>query len=483
MKFLNLSKYITLLTLSWLSLLCAEDQTPDLSPIFPETSLPFRVRIELADFALPSGLTNFESAVYEGKWLFLAGRIAGMHVFTPGENLLPANQQNTTLFVVDPKNKTVVTRSLLDPTSGLTQDQIDSLSVTAVQSYQKGRTLYLAGGFGFRTLINDFTTFNTLTAIDVPGLIKWVTRRTKKPAAAFIRQTFNDNLKVTGGFMDQLGEENPTLLVFGQDFEGAFNSPFLNGVYPRQVRRFNILDHHRELAIELETPIPQTPEPIFRRRDLNVVPIIHFYKDEIIRQLIVLSGGFTPTNGTWTVPVFVSTNGTPYMPDPRSPFSFKQGMNNYECAHLDLFSKRTNEMFIVLFGGLSLEFFENGVFIRDSKLPFINQVTTLKIDQFSNVSQYLMSAEYPVILSSQVNPGNPLLFGTSARLFLANEQIPHYLEHIVKLDALKEPLVVGYIVGGIASTAPQPQRGESAASNLIFSVILDPLVVDDSSSH
>jgi len=51
-------------------------------------------------------------------------------------------------------------------------------------------------------------------------------------------------------------------------------------------------------------------------------------------------------------------------------------------------------------GGISFGYFDNGVFQTDGELPFINQVTTIRIDPQGRFTQYLMDAEYPVILST-----------------------------------------------------------------------------------
>src|ERR1041385_5335946 len=129
-------------------------------------------------------------ATHRGKWLLLAGRFNGLHGFNPNGNF-PPNTQNTTVFVVDPNLQTVSTRSLTNLESGLTQAQIDLLSVTGAQSYQSGKTLYMTGGYGVDTATTNFTTKACLTAIDVPGLIHWVVNPTNgETVVQHIRQVF-----------------------------------------------------------------------------------------------------------------------------------------------------------------------------------------------------------------------------------------------------------------------------------------------------
>src|SRR5664279_1881375 len=171
---IRLTTFGLALVLGGISAVSAQNQTPDTSPILPEDSLPLRISIEQAEFSLPSGVQSYVAGSFDGRWLMLAGRINGLHGFNNDNNNFPPNQQNTTVFVVDPVAKTVTTRSLAAPGSGLTQAQVDLLSVTNAQSYQIGNTLYMTGGYGVDTGTGDFSTKDALTAIDIPGLIQWV---------------------------------------------------------------------------------------------------------------------------------------------------------------------------------------------------------------------------------------------------------------------------------------------------------------------
>lgn len=450
------------------------NQTPTISPVHTTNELPFRVMIEQDDFSLPNGIHSFASAIYKDKWLFIAGRTNGLHGFSPTDDNFPPQQQNTVVYVVDPINKTLSTRSLSDPTSGLTQFEIDSLSVTSPQSDQKDKTLYITGGYGVNTATGQFATKDTLTAIDIPGLIHWVENPSKhEKASDHIRQIHSPVFQVTGGYMAP-SKNDLTLLVFGQNFTG-FYSDGSNGEYIEQVRRFKIIDDGKKLSVKIKDPKPTEKNPNYRRRDLNVVPIIQKSKGLHIPGYIAFSGVFTENSGIWTIPVVISPDGEPSMANPLSPKAFKQGMNNYVCPTVGLFSNKHDKMYVVFFGGISYGFFQNGIFQTDSEIPFINQVTTVQMDSKGFFKQYLMDAEYPVILSTGVNPGNPLLFGAGAAFMPVD--LPAYKNGVLKLDHLgKKPLLLGYIVGGIQSTLPNTNdRTDSSASPYIFRVILEPL--------
>ncbi len=448
------------------------NQTSDVSPIFSSDSLPFTIDIELANIEVPGGIQTFAYGLYKEKYVFISGRTNGLHGFGSGDDNFPPLQQNRSVFVFDLKTNEVYMKSLEDPSSGLSQSEIDSLSTTAAQYTQTKQTLYLVGGYGVDSETGEFSTKSTLSAIDLKGLIHWVINPSKgETAKEHIRQISNPIFQVTGGALYQLQPHEPFLLVFGQDFEG-FYSGSSNGVYTQQIRTFKLVDDGVNLAVFSEKY--KTPGPNYRRRDLNVVPIVQKQGQSYETSLLALSGVFTLNGGIWTIPVFVDAYGNSFMPSPSKETTFKQAMNNYNSAHLGMFSKKTKEMHTLLFGGLSYETYSNGSFSFDTEIPFTNNVTDIVIDKNKNMRQYLMGSEYPVILSNFTNPGNTLLFGAGA-CFIPTNNLPVFPESVFSLDDLKGKTLLGYIVGGIMSTLPNTSdRSDSAASPYIFKVYATP---------
>lgn len=464
-----LGYFVFATVLGWASGVVADNQTADVSPILSSNGVPFSIEIQQASFSLPSGLQSFVVGTNGGKWLLLAGRINGLHGFDAANNNFPADTQNTTVFVVDPNAQTVATRSLTNQESGLTQAQIDVLSVTGPQSFQSGNTLYMTGGYGVDTATSNFTTKAALSAIDVPGLIHWVSNPTNgETAAQYIRQIFDPMFQVTGGVMVEAAPQR-ALLVLGQNFSGT--NVFVSGTYSDQVRRFRIVDQGTNLSAVAHRTRSQVAPPNLRRANMNVVPIIANGRPRFVS----FSGAFTENFGIWTIPVEIRPNGFSDMRRPARGTFFKQGMNNWACPTLALYSAKEGNSYTVLMGGISFGFFQSGTFQTDPELPFINQVTTIKRDRRGQFSQYLMHGEYPVILSTGSNPGNPLLFGADATLIPA-DGLPRYSNGVLKYDKLgNSPVIVGYIVGGIQSTLPNTNTGsDSAASPYIFTVTLVP---------
>ena len=183
-----------------------------------------------------------------------------------------------------------------------------------------------------------------------------------------------------------------------------------NGVYTRQVRSFDIVDDGANLSITNVST--STPDDDYRRRDLNIFPVLRPESGGPEPGLLVLSGVFTPTNGAWTVPVEIDANGNPTMDDPTDPSTFKQGFNGYHSAKLGLYSAASGEMHEVLFGGISLQFRDEvtGNIETDNNFPFVNDISSVMIDADGNYSQHHLGY-FPVL---EDLAGNRIRFGANS---------------------------------------------------------------------
>lgn len=443
----------------------ANNQTDTLSTVYPENPLPFTLQIDVAPFSLPTGLQSYASAIYKEKWILIAGRTNGLHDFSNPINNFPPIYQNTTVFVIDPETGSSISRSLTSG-SDLSQEVIDCLSVTASQSLQDGKTLYVVGGYGINTATGLMETKSTLTAIDLHDLLNWAEGK-KSSLKHAIRQVSHPILQVTGGSLFQNSHHDPFLLMVGQNFTGLYQDDS-NGAYTQQIRPFWLNDDGKHLSI---FPLNNTVTlPDYRRRDLNIVPVLKNNEPAYV----ILGGVFTLTTGVWTVPITVYPDGSSYEQDPNSLSSFKQAMNHYNCPAFGLYSTHTKDMYVVLPGGISFGYFSGGTFATDSEVPFINQVTTIQIDKHDNYTQYLMNAEYPTIASTGSNPGNTLLFGAEA-VFFPKENLHLFKNGVIQLDKIKKPKVIGYIAGGIMSTLANTNVAtDSTSSPYVFTVTLIP---------
>ncbi|TWT97858.1 hypothetical protein Pla108_20110 [Botrimarina colliarenosi] len=447
-----------------------QHQTADLSPITIGATLPYQLELRETSFgaaSLPT-LHSYAAAEYDGKWVLMSGRTNGLHGFeNSGSTNFPVEYQNRDIWVIDPVNGASWSRSLDDPSAGLTAAQIDSLSNANNQFTQIGDRLYLTGGYGARNT-GGFTTFDTLSALDLDGLVDWVVTGSGQ-AVDHLRQVSDPLFKVTGGAMYEM--EGRMHLVFGQSFEGGYN-PGKTGTYTKQIRSFDIVDDGSTLSFA--NPSSTTPEDAYRRRDLNIIPVLRPDGVGGVEEgLTVLSGVFTESFGAWTVPVEIDASGVPSMADPTSPTTFKQAAGNYHAAKLGLYSSSRGEMNELLLGGITLQYYDADTdsFLQDDNFPFANDLTAVRIDSSGDYTQHYLGS-YPLITDTE---GNEVRFGANAEFFLA-PGIATFENGVIDFDALPfGDTVVGYVFGGIAANAPHVRSDPaalSAATNRVFEVLL-----------
>jgi hypothetical protein len=460
---------LTAIVLWGASVARAAHQTASFSPIYDSDHLPFRIRVEqvgAGSAALPT-LHSYVVAVWEDQWIFLGGRTNGLHGMT-GQGAFPTASANGEVWVVDRAGGHSWRRPLAE--AGLPAGLVDFLSATNHNFVQEDRLLYVVGGYGFDRAAADYVTFSQFAEIDVPGLMAWVKRDPAAPSPTTFIQTIASPLfQVTGGALEKSGDG--FLLIFGQNYPGRYR-PNFNGTYTRQVRRFDLLGTGPALALDPASVSQSPPQDDFRRRDLNVVPVLR--RDEASGRLddevLALAGVFTPTTGVWTVPVTISAAGVPSQPDPLAATTFKQGLHHYHSAKTTVFDRVTGENFILQFGGLSAQFQEasGGTWVSDPLVPFVHHLSCLVRSPAGEFHQTLLPSEFPDLRSPD---GARLFFGTNAE-FLPAPTTPLLRPKIIDLAALGSPQVIGHIYGGLVSDAPN--NGNTRAGADIFAVILEP---------
>ena len=473
--------YLPLLTLTFsVQLAYAQHQTDTFSPVEVESVLPYQVELRqttLGTATLPT-LQSYAAGHYDGKWVLVAGRTNGLHGFSqiPRDNFPPASR-SFDVWVIDPVGGQSWSRSLHPDDlqdSGLTAEQATSIGTTNNQFVQSGDRLYLTGGY---TTGDTFSgTIAALTAVDLPGIVDWV-QTGSGTAADHIRQVTDSFFQVTGGAMFEI--DGTMHLVFGHNFEGGYR-PGKTGVYTNQIRSFEIVDDGATLSFRNATST--TPEDAYRRRDLNVFPVLSPDGNGGTEEgLVALAGVFTESDGIWTVPVEIDAMGQPSMADPNAPGTFKQAMNQYHSAKFGMYSASAGEMHEVLLGGITIHQYDadSGQLLRDDAAPNTSQITSVTIDSSGNYSQHLLG-EFPMIADDN---GYYLRLGANGEFFVA-PGVPTLDNGIIDFDQL--PVgenVVGHMFGGLAANAdhirgnPDPLAA-SIGSNMVFEVVVDILVGD-----
>ncbi len=481
----------------------AANQTSTATSVIVGGELPYSVQLQQYDvnraMDRPS-VHSFVAGEYDGQWVIIGGQSNGLHGFDIDRTSIPERFQNAEVWVLDPVAKTSWSRSLVpgEANSGLTNEQLLSITSANAQFEQVGDRLYMTGGFGDNDVVDPAgrDTFSTLTAFDLPGLVNWA-KGARIAAANYIRQVNDPLFKVTGG--DMLEVDGKMHLVFGQDFNQVYQGNSFNGEYTKQVRTFTIQDDGTTLGFtEVQS---STPADHFRRRDLNVYPSLKNSSGSLEEGITVLSGVFTESRGAWTVPVEIDASGNPvqidYGNDPENAGSaldtdtrvFKQGMNNYHSAKLGLFSEDTGAMHELLFGGITLQEYDPGNasadangFVTDTQLPNTNQITSVVRDGEGSYEQHFLGA-FPELYTDETVP-QLMRFGSNAEFFIA-DGIPTFDNGVIDLDLLPAgDTTVGYIYGGLIANAPHVFRNPealSSASGEIFAVVLTKTVPEPSS--
>ncbi|MBE9468411.1 MAG: T9SS type A sorting domain-containing protein [Bacteroidetes bacterium] len=413
--------------------------------IFAQTA-PFKIQIEPLNITELGGLQAYAIGQHYGKWLIIGGRLDGLHLRQPFAAFDVAGNNNQ-LIVIDPEAQQKWTA----PLTSLSVELQEQLSSTNMEFHQDGKYLYIIGGYGYNTQTDSRKTFSNLCAVDVPAVIDAIIGTTS--FTSYFRQINDEQFAVTGGHLKKIN--NTYYLVGGNKFDGnynAFGNPTYTQVYTDAIRKFNISD---DGTIILITHLPTiTDATNLHRRDYNAVPQILPNGAEGIT---AFSGVFQPTvnlpflNSVTIDSVSYAVNNI-----------FQQYYNHYHCAVLPIYSASNNEMHNVFFGGIAQFYDSLGIMVQDDNVPFVKTIARVTRNSTGTLTEYKLPIEMPSLLGA----------GSE---FIRIESIPHYKNEVLKLDSfLDDSTLVGYIYGGISSTAANiffiNNGTQSIASSQIFKV-------------
>lgn len=412
---------------------------------FSQTT-PFNIFIEPMNISGIGGLQAYAFGQYDSKWLIVGGRLDGLHRRQPFAAFDIAGNNNQ-LLVIDP----VAKQKWSAPINSLSLGLQEQLSATNMQFHQDGNYLYVVGGYGYNNATATRKTFDYLTAIDVPAVINAIISGT--PFTNHFRQISDPLFAVTGGHLKKIN--NIFLLVGGNKFDGNYNpmgNPTYTQVYTNAIRKFKIHDDGNNIAI---THLPTIIDvDNLHRRDFNAVPQIMPNRTEGIT---AFSGVFQPSVD---LPFLncVNIDSATYSVNN----SFQQYYNHYHCAVLPLYSAAHNEMHSIFFGGIAQYYDNAGTLTQDNNVPFVKTIARVTRNAAGVMAEYKLPIEMPSLL------------GAGAE-FIPILSIPHYPNEVLKLDEFAtDTTFVGYIYGGISSTAPNifftNTGSQSSASSQLFKV-------------
>lgn len=412
---------------------------------------PFDLYLESLDIPNLGGVQSFAYGQHDGKWLIIGGRLDGLHRRQPFASFDVAGHNNQ-LLVIDPQTA----QKWSAPLASLPVGIREQLSATNIQFYQDGPYLYLIGGYGYSETAADHVTYGQLTAVQVPEVIHAIVNG--QPVEAYFRQISDPKFTVTGGYLSKIN--HTYYLTGGQKFMGRYNpmgpthGPGFVQEYTEQVRRFNLQDDGTQITVQHLQAFTDSTE--LHRRDLNVVAQI---LPDGRESITAFSGVFQKTvDFPYLNCVHIDSSGYSVQPD------FNQYYNHYHCAVLPAFAAGSKEMHTVFFGGIAQFYDSLGTMVQDNNAPFVRTIARITRKADGTMTEYKLPVEMPSLLGA-------------GSAFLPVEALPQYANKVLQLDEISaDTTLVGYIFGGISSTAPNifwvNNGTQSSASSRIFKVFL-----------
>ncbi|MBL7765671.1 MAG: hypothetical protein JNJ58_06240 [Chitinophagaceae bacterium] len=371
------------------------------------------------------GIQSFSAGQINGEWVLIGGRTDGLHRRQPPVTFLAAGN-NQLIYVINPTTQQLWTASV----NTLPTSLAEQLQSTNMQFSQRDNTLYLTGGYGYSATALDHITYDKLTAVKLDSLV-WAIKNAQS-IVPYFRQITDSRVAVTGGHLGRIGQT--FYLVGGNKFDGRYNpmgGASYTQVYTNQIRKFEINDNGQTMSIGNYIAINDSQN--LHRRDYNLLPQIFPGQVE----------GFTAFSGVFQynvdLPYLNSVDITATGHTVNNTFS--QYLNHYHSAKCALYDSLSSEMQNVFFGGISQYYDSAGIIVQNNDVPFTKAITLVKRNSVGVMTENKI-AEMPGYL------------GASAE-FIINKNIPHTEHEIIRVDQIAvDSILIGYIVGGINSSAP-----------------------------
>ena len=421
-------------------------QAQDLTPFFT---------VELEEVTATNAPALHSSAVgqHNGLWVFVTGRTNGLHDLSPNQDAFPDEFANGAVVVYD----LAIDQTWIASLDGLAASLADPLRTTNAQFHQDGTTLYVVGGYGTDSTTDEKITFDTITALDLPGLIEAVQNGTD--LAPYLRQARDPQLAVTGGHL--VAYDGRYHLVGGHYFSGIYLGAHTQ-IYTEAIRSFTMTDNGSTLTLSDFTEMSDADQ--LHRRDGNAGPVVYPDGSEAFA---IYGGVFTASTLPYKTPVYVDDTGL-------RTETFEAQFGHYTTPLLPIFDSETEAMHTVFFGGMGQYYVDHDDedpdcdICSDLLVPFIDEVSILSRGSDGALAEF--------VLDEVQMPG---LLGSNAAYF-ADREVITYANGVIKLRELPtpEPSLVGYIHGGIESDTPNAGwlGGNTWASDRIFAVWVTPLV-------
>lgn len=394
-----------------------------------QTDQPFSITLEPIIINDMEGLQSYAWARKDDKILLVGGRTDGLHKRQPFASFRP-QYNNTDLIVIDIEKEKVWRRSVI----GLPAPLAEQLQSTNMEFYQEGDDLFLIGGYGYSETKKDHMTYPSLVRIKVAGLINAIIN--DKEMLPFIDRVNDERMAVTGGRLNKLADR--LYLVGGQRFDGRYNphgpdhGPGFSQQYTNQIRKFTVTDKTGKLVIENFSAITDTQ--LLRRRDYN---LLNQYDANGEEMLTIYSGVFQ-TKKDIPYTTLVDITGEKHAEVP----GFNQLYCHYHTASIAAYNRTNKTMYSIFLGGIAQNYKDSsGKTVADDNVPFVNSISLVERKE-NKVRECILADPMPGY------------FGAAAEFIQLNEKL-FSSNGILEIDKLgKKKMLIGYMIGGIDSRAP-----------------------------
>jgi len=416
--------------------------------VIANASLPNISLVAVSSNNLPS-VRGPIVATNDGDWLVLSGSLGNFHNFN--------NDFNPNIYVYNPS--TGQTYSVAISSTNLPTAVKNQISSTDQIFLQDGNTLYIIGGF-YTPDNTVFTTLNTISAINVSGMMNAVINGSTNLAPFVTDNTSVPQFKVTGGQLGKIG--NYFYLTFGQDCEGNYcgtSQTYTNSIY--QISMDSTLS---SINIVNSVTHGDGDGSGWRRRDYTLVPFMVGSTET----LFALGGPFTPGSNA-----LVWTNGIDFDGSLQANSNFiNQQANQYLAPALSMYSSSQQTSYVATFGGLSNLYWSTSGLVNDNTTPYGNILDLITSDASGNTQEY---ANIQPLCSGQPL-ASCLYMGLSAQ-FVPVTASYYDSRGILQIDQLSQnsSTLIGYLYAGLLSTSQDVfGNDESFPTNQIYAVYVTP---------
>lgn len=397
--------------------------------ITAQTDQPFSVTLEPIIINDMGGLQSYAWARSGDKIILIGGRTDGLHKRQPFASFRP-QYNNTDLIVIDIEKEKIWRKSVM----GLPAPLAEQLQSTNMEFFQEDNELLLIGGYGYSETKKDHITYPSLVRIKVPGLVNAIIN--DKEIRSFIDQVNDERMAVTGGRLNKLADQ--LYLVGGQRFDGRYNphgpdhGPGFSQQYTNQVRKFTVTDKAGKIAITNFSAITDTQ--LLHRRDYN---LLNQY-DANGKEMLTIYSGVFQTKKDIPYTTLVDITGEKHAEVP----GFNQLYCHYHTASIAAYTQTKKTMYSIFLGGIAQNYTDSaGKTVADDNVPFVNSISVVERKE-NQVREYILADPMPGY------------FGAAAEFIPLNENL-FSSNGILEIDKLgKKKVLIGYMIGGIDSRAP-----------------------------